>query len=113
MSTMSSEFIKSINKTKICCIGAGYVGGPTMAMIAYKCPHIEVNVVDISEPRIAAWNSPDLPIYEPGLQEIVEQCRGKNLFFSTNVEGKIQECDIIFVSVSCWISWVFVNALST
>jgi len=97
---MPSEFIQSINKRKICCIGAGYVGGPTMAMIAYKCPHIEVWVVDISEPRIAAWNSPNLPIYEPGLQEIVEQCRGKNLFFSTSVEEKIQECDIIFVSVN-------------
>ena len=97
--TMDSDFIKSINKTKICCIGAGYVGGPTMAMIAHKCPHIEVNVVDIAEARIAAWNSPDLPIYEPGLQEIVEACRGKNLFFSTAVEQKIQECDIIFVSV--------------
>ncbi len=67
----------------ICCIGAGYVGGPTMAMIALKCPHIKVTVVDISKPRIAEWNSDELPIYEPGLDDIVKKCRGKNLFFST------------------------------
>ncbi|KAL0889830.1 LOW QUALITY PROTEIN: hypothetical protein Bca101_013813 [Brassica carinata] len=71
---------------KICCIGAGYVGGPTMAVIALKCPHIEVAVVDISVPRINAWNSDQLPIYEPGLDEVVKQCRGKNLFFSTEVD---------------------------
>jgi len=97
---MPSAFIDAINTTKICCIGAGYVGGPTMAMIAKMCPHITVNVVDISEPRISAWNSAKLPIYEPGLDEIVQECRGKNLFFSTDVEGKIAECDIIFVSVN-------------
>ncbi|GFZ03523.1 UDP-glucose 6-dehydrogenase family protein [Actinidia rufa] len=80
---------------KICCIGAGYVGGPTMAVIALKCPSIEVAVVDISVARIAAWNSDHLPIYEPGLDEVVKQCRGKNLFFSTNVEKRVSEADII------------------
>eukprot|EP00126_Sphaerothecum_destruens_P011153 Sdes_comp20866_c0_seq1m17758 len=84
----------------ICCIGAGYVGGPTCAMIALKCPEIKVIVVDISESRIAAWNSSQLPIYEPGLQEVVDQCRGKNLFFSTNVNMGITEADLIFVSVN-------------
>ena len=72
----------------ICCIGAGYVGGPTMAVIADKCPHIEVNVVDINKDRILAWNSAnteEIPIFEPGLSEIVRRCRGVNLFFSTEV----------------------------
>ncbi|KAK9707178.1 hypothetical protein RND81_07G178000 [Saponaria officinalis] len=85
---------------KICCIGAGYVGGPTMAVIALKCPEIEVAVVDISVPRINAWNSDQLPIYEPGLDDIVKQCRGKNLFFSTEVEKHVCEADIVFVSVN-------------
>ena len=84
---------------KICCIGAGYVGGPTMAMIASKCPDIRVNVVDLNAERIAAWNSDDLPVYEPGLLEIVDGSRGKNLFFSTDVEEHIADADIIFVSV--------------
>jgi UDPglucose 6-dehydrogenase len=84
----------------ICCMGAGYVGGPTMAIIANKCPHIKVTVVDISEKQIAAWNSDSLPIYEPGLQEIVESVRGKNLFFSTNIDDTIREADLIFVSVN-------------
>lgn len=84
----------------ILCIGAGYVGGPTMAMIAYKCPQYKVTVVDIAPERIAAWNSDQLPIYEPGLDEIVKARRGKNLFFSTDVEKGIQECEIIFVSVN-------------
>lgn len=82
---------------KICCIGAGYVGGPTMAVIALKCPDIEVAVVDISVPRITAWNSDQLPIYEPGLEDVVKQCRGKNLFFSTDVEKHVFEADIVFV----------------
>ncbi len=89
--------------TKICCIGAGYVGGPTMAVIAQKCPEIEVNVVDLSESRIAAWNDKDitkLPIYEPGLQEIVAETRGRNLFFSTDVDRAIDEAQIIFISVN-------------
>jgi len=85
---------------KICCIGAGYVGGPTMAMIALKCPHISVTVLDINQQRIDAWNSDSLPIYEPGLEEIVMQVRGKNLFFSTEVAKVVAESDIIFVSVN-------------
>jgi len=84
----------------ILCVGAGYVGGPTMAMLAYKCPQYRVTVVDINPIRIAEWNSDDLPIYEPGLGEIVEATRGKNLFFSTDIEGGIRDNDIIFVSVN-------------
>jgi len=89
--------------TKICCIGAGYVGGPTMAVIAQKCPHIQVTVVDLNEERIAAWNDENvanIPIYEPGLSEIVAEARGRNLFFSTNVEKAIDEAQIIFISVN-------------
>jgi UDPglucose 6-dehydrogenase len=89
--------------TKICCIGAGYVGGPTMAVIAQKCPHIQVTVVDLNEERIAAWNDPNtdnIPIYEPGLSEIVATARGRNLFFSTAVEQAIDEAQIIFISVN-------------
>lgn len=85
---------------KICCIGAGYVGGPTMAMIALKAPGIEVRVVDMNAKRIDAWNSPTLPIYEPGLDEVVRQVRGKNLHFSTDVHGAIAAADIIFVAVN-------------
>lgn len=85
---------------KICCIGAGYVGGPTMAMIALKAPDIQVKVVDLNERRIAAWNSDVLPVYEPGLDEVVREARGRNLFFSTDVRGAITEADIIFVSVN-------------
>ena len=81
-------------------MGAGYVGGPTMAVIAYKCPNIKVTVVDLSEKQIAAWNSDNLPIYEPGLDEVVKSVRGKNLFFSTNIDETIAEADIIFVSVN-------------
>lgn len=84
---------------KICCLGAGYVGGPTMAMIAKKCSHITVVVVDVDEEKIKQWNSERLPIYEPGLQEVVESCRGKNLFFSSNVKKELSESDIIFISV--------------
>ena len=89
--------------TKICCIGAGYVGGPTMAVIAQKCPHIQVTVVDLNVERIAAWNdenSDNIPIYEPGLSAIVAETRGKNLFFSTDVEKAIDEAQIIFISVN-------------
>jgi UDPglucose 6-dehydrogenase len=71
-----------------------------MAMIAQKCPHISVTVVDLSQPRIDAWNSDELPIYEPGLDEVVKACIGKNLFFTTDVEGAIAKCDMIFVSVN-------------
>jgi len=84
----------------ICCIGAGYVGGPTMAMIASKCPHINVAVVDINRERIDAWNSDTLPVYEPGLDEIVKKSRNQNLFFSTEVDKKIEESEIIFISVN-------------
>jgi len=86
--------------TKICCIGAGYVGGPTMAMIARKCPEVQVTVVDINEKRIAEWQSDNLPIYEPGLLEVVQEARGRNLFFSTDVDQGIRDADIVFVSVN-------------
>lgn len=89
--------------TKICCIGAGYVGGPTMAVIAQKCPHIQVTVVDLNEQRIALWNDPNvenIPIYEPGLSEVVGEARGRNLFFSTDVDKAIDEAEMIFISVN-------------
>lgn len=89
------EDIKSI-----CCIGAGYVGGPTCSVIALKCPNIKVTVVDKSEERINAWNSDKLPVYEPGLDEVVRQCRGRNLFFSTDIKGAIIGADLIFISVN-------------
>ena len=89
-----------MDQIDILCIGAGYVGGPTMAMIAGKCPHCRVTVVDIDPERIAAWNSDNLPIYEPGLAELVRASRGRNLFFSTDIERGIRENDIIFVSVN-------------
>jgi len=84
----------------ILCIGAGYVGGPTMAMVAAKCPRYRVVVVDIDKDKIKAWNSSHLPIFEPGLDELVHQTRGKNLFFSAEIEKNIQEAQIIFVSVN-------------
>lgn len=87
----------------ICCIGAGYVGGPTMAVIAQKCPHIKVTVVDLNEKRITAWNDKDvnnIPIYEPGLSDVVAEARGRNLFFSTEVDKAIDEADMIFISVN-------------
>ncbi len=87
----------------ITCIGAGYVGGPTMAVIAQKCPHIKVNVVDINPDRIAAWNDSNLnslPVYEPGLAEVVEEARGRNLFFSTEIDDGIREAEMIFISVN-------------
>jgi UDPglucose 6-dehydrogenase len=87
----------------ICCIGAGYVGGPTMAVIAQKCPKVQVTVVDINEKRIEQWNDPDvekIPVYEPGLSEVVKEARGRNLFFSTDVESAIDKADMIFISVN-------------
>lgn len=87
----------------ICCIGAGYVGGPTMAVIAQKCPHIKVTVVDLNQDRINAWNDLDLsklPVYEPGLDKVVEEARGRNLFFSTDVDKAIDEAEMIFISVN-------------
>ncbi len=89
--------------TKICCIGAGYVGGPTMAVIAQKCPEIQVTVVDMNVERIAAWNDEDVenaPIYEPGLSEVLKEARGRNLFFSTDIERAIDEAQVIFISVN-------------
>jgi len=93
--SLKMEFTKNI-----LCIGAGYIGGPTMAMLASKCPQYRVMVVDINPTRIAQWNSETLPVYEPGLDEIVKAVRGKNLFFSTEIEQEIRESDIIFVSVN-------------
>jgi len=87
----------------ICCIGAGYVGGPTMAVIALKCPHIRVNVVDINQERIDAWNDDNLdnlPVYEPGLAEVVKKARGRNLFFSTDVDKAIEESEMVFIAVN-------------
>ncbi|MCP9787663.1 nucleotide sugar dehydrogenase [Cyanobium sp. Maggiore-St4-Cus] len=87
----------------ICCIGAGYVGGPTMAVIADRCPQIQVTVVDLNAERIAAWNDPDLsqlPVYEPGLDELVGRARGRNLHFSTVVEAAIAGADMVFLSVN-------------
>jgi UDPglucose 6-dehydrogenase len=92
-----------VKVTNICCIGAGYVGGPTMAVLAQKCPHIKVTVVDLNEQRIADWNDNDLnklPIYEPGLSDVVSDARGRNLFFSTDVERAIEEAQMIFISVN-------------
>ena len=87
----------------ICCIGAGYVGGPTMAVIADKCPDIIVNVVDINQERIDAWNDLDLsklPVFEPGLADIILRVRNKNLFFSTNVGEIISKSELVFISVN-------------
>lgn len=87
----------------ICCIGAGYVGGPTMAVIADRCPQIQVNVVDLNEARIAAWNDLDLnklPVYEPGLDAVVDRARGRNLTFSTQVDAAIAAADMVFISVN-------------
>ncbi len=86
--------------TNILCIGAGYVGGPTMAVIADRCPNLRVTVVDINRDRIAAWNGERLPIYEPGLDDVVRRARGRNLFFSTEAAPAIRTADIIFVSVN-------------
>src|SRR3972149_1851297 len=85
---------------KILCIGAGHVGAPTMAIIALKCPEYKVTIVDINEDKIRKWNSGQLPIYEPGLEEIITKVRGSNLFFSADIKSGIKESDIIFVSVN-------------
>jgi UDPglucose 6-dehydrogenase len=92
---MGNKFLKNI-----LCIGAGYVGGPTMAMIAHKCPQYKITVVDINHEKIKQWNSDELPVYEPGLDEIVKTTRGKNLFFDTNIDKGIKEAEIIFVGVN-------------
>ena len=105
MSTAAATGNKSgadaaIEIKNICCIGAGYVGGPTMAMIAKQCPGITVNVVDLNQARIDAWNSEELPIYEPGLHEVVVEARGRNLFFSTEIQESIRNADMVFISVN-------------
>lgn len=100
---MEDYNIKDMKLSKICCIGAGYVGGPTMSVIAQKCPNIKVTVVDLNQERIDAWNNEDvtkIPIYEPGLSDIVKEARGRNLFFSTEVEKAIDEAEMIFISVN-------------
>lgn len=86
----------------ICCIGAGYVGGPTMAVIALKCPSIKVTVVDANTEKIKAWNGPlvNLPVYEPGLADVVGKARGKNLFFSDDIKGGIEQAEMIFMAVN-------------
>tara|TARA_B100000212_G_C27363653_1_gene529338 strand:+ start:335 stop:1750 length:1416 start_codon:yes stop_codon:yes gene_type:complete len=87
----------------ICCIGAGYVGGPTMAVIADKCPNIEIQVIDLNQERIKYWNHKDLnklPIFEPGLAEIVNKCRDKNLYFSNLIKENIEKADMVFISVN-------------
>lgn len=96
----SGSSIGHTSTPKICCIGAGYVGGPTMAMIAAKAPKIKVTVVDLNRDRIAGWNSDRLPVFEPGLDDVVRGARGRNLFFSTEVDAAIREADIIFISVN-------------
>ncbi len=95
--------MNSIKIQTICCIGAGYVGGPTMSVIADKCPDIEVRVVDINKRRIDAWNDSDLnklPIFEPGLDRIISRTRGRNLFFSSEMEKSISNADMVFISVN-------------
>ena len=90
-------------KKNICCIGAGYVGGPTMSVIAANCPDFRIDVVDINDQRIKKWNSDELselPVYEPGLDRVIEKCRGRNLFFSTKISECIAKADIVFISVN-------------
>ena len=86
----------------ICCIGAGYVGGPTMAVIALKCPNINVNVVDANPDKIKAWNGPldNLPVYEPGLADVIKETRGRNLHFSDDIAGHIEKAEMIFMAVN-------------
>ena len=88
---------------EICCIGAGYVGGPTMAVIAEQCPNIEVTVIDVNQERKNQWNNKDtskLPIFEPGLDIVISKCRGRNLKFTTELEQNIASADMIFISVN-------------
>ena len=94
--------IKELKIKNICCIGAGYVGGPTMAVIALKCPQIDVTVVDANPEKIKAWNGPlnKLPVYEPGLSEVVGQTRNRNLFFSDDIRGAIEKSEMIFMAVN-------------
>ncbi len=95
--------VKTYKVRNICCIGAGYVGGPTMAVIAEQCPNINVYVADIDKQKIAKWNSNDLsylPVYEPDLDKIIKKCRNKNLFFSYDIQECISKADIVFISVN-------------
>jgi len=96
----SSPLGKMSSDPSICCIGAGYVGGPTMAVIARQCPGCQVTVTDVNGDRIAAWNSDELPVYEPGLAEVVSAARGRNLHFTTDIDAAIRGADIIFISVN-------------
>ncbi|KAK3730322.1 hypothetical protein QZH41_015371 [Actinostola sp. cb2023] len=89
-----------LNIKNICCLGAGYVGGPSCSIIALKCPDIDVTVVDLSQRRIDAWNSETLPIFEPGLSDVVEECRGRNLWFTTDIDSAIKKADLIFICVN-------------
>ena len=86
----------------ICCIGAGYVGGPTMAVIALKCPHLNITVVDLNQKKIDLWNGPvnKLPVFEPGLETIIKEVRNKNLFFSTDIDDAIYNSEMIFIAVN-------------
>ena len=98
-----SEFYFNKSKLRICCIGAGYVGGPTMAVIANNCPEIKITILDINKEKINSWNDPlfkKIPVYEPNLIPILKKTRGKNLFFSSNLEEEIALADIIFISVN-------------
>lgn len=87
-------------RMKVVCVGAGYVGGPTMAVAALKSPDVDVYVVDLNKALIEKWNSDKLPIYEPGLDEVVQQCRGRNLFFTSDVQNAVRDADIVFVAVN-------------
>ncbi|XP_031554440.1 UDP-glucose 6-dehydrogenase-like [Actinia tenebrosa] len=84
----------------ICCLGAGYVGGPSCSVIALKCPDIQVTVADLSQQKIDAWNCDSLPIFEPGLAEVVKECRGRNLWFTTDINSAIKKADLIFICVN-------------
>ena len=96
-SPTQSEFSRPIKR--ICCIGAGYVGGPTASVFALKCPEVTVHSVDLNPDRIAAWNSENLPIFEPGLDEVVKSCRGKNLFFSTDIDSCVKVSSVLRIDV--------------
>nr|XP_022323181.1 UDP-glucose 6-dehydrogenase-like isoform X3 [Crassostrea virginica] len=100
LAKINGDFCLYMTLSRICCIGAGYVGGPTCTIIADKCPDVTVTVTDLSQDRINQWNSDDLPIYEPGLDEIVRRRRNKNLFFSTDVKKAVIEAELIFICVN-------------
>ena len=97
------EELKQYSVKSICCIGAGYVGGPTMAVLAEKCPHLNIYVVDINKEKIDKWNDNDLtklPVFEPDLDILIKNNRNKNLFFSTEIEKLIGISDVVFISVN-------------